>query len=152
MTANDRDLELATLDAVLHSTQTVDLATELHTAVDAGHFTDPWVEAAVVAALDVLDHVDTNAHGALMLATHERLVATGTHRDRDFHHLVLPEVDTATLNQLPMLLGKLEEAAARRKVTSGRPGPSSPTSARPPTPPPARPTPCSASCWPTSPP
>jgi hypothetical protein len=116
MTAHDRDLELATLDAVLHSTQTVDLATELRAAVEAGHLTDPWVAAAVAAALDVLDDVDTTTHGALMLATHERLVAIGTHADRDFGRLVLPEVDTATLNQLPMLLGQLEEAAARRKV------------------------------------
>lgn len=113
MTATDLRLERDAVNALMFGTQAGDMVREVRSALDAGHFADPWC-AAVAAA--VVGEVDTSEPGALMLAVHHRLVATGTHRERDFWQLCLADVKPGTLNALPMLLHKLAEAAERRRL------------------------------------
>lgn len=103
-------------NALLFGTQAADLRAEVLAALEAGHFTDPWCAAVAAAVVEVVSTVDASEPGALMLAVHRHLVANGTHRERDFHLLVLADVEPGTLNAVPMLLHRLAEAAERRKV------------------------------------
>ena len=108
---NERALELATVNAAVWGNQAADLVPELR----AAEFVDPWCAAVVSAVADVLPMGNT-APGALAMATHERLVELGHHRPRDFWQLALADVPPGTLHALPWLLGRLEEAAERRRV------------------------------------
>ena len=99
--------ERKAVNALMYGTQAPDLVAEVRAAVDAGHFTDPWCAAVVAAVVEVVGEVDTSEPGALMLAVHHRLVANGTHRERDFWQLCLADVEPGTLNALPMLLHQL---------------------------------------------
>jgi hypothetical protein len=109
---DERALERATVNAAVWGTQAADLVPELR----AAELVDPWCSAVVSAIADVSTMADTSQPGALALATHERLVATGIHEDRDFYRLCLADVPPGTLDALPFLLGQLDEAAQRRRV------------------------------------